>query len=525
MVAQHWGTIAIGVLAVCLVTRLLTFKKLPAPLPPGPPPKPIIGNLKDLPPNGERDWEHWLKHKQLYGPISSITVLGQTFVILNDAKLAVELFEKRSKWHSDRPQMFFATEMAGIGGILGMIRYSDRSRAIQKAMSKEIGSKVAVSRFHGLQEAETRRFLLRVLEAPDDLRDHIRKEAGAVVLKLAYGYTVEPHKADPLVELADVSMCYFSSVCRYGAWLVDVIPSLRYLPSWFPGTEFKRVGQKSKEAFDNFGGKPYNFVKQQMSQGTHHPSYLSSILESEDIEPGSEKEYVTKWSAASIYAGGADTTVSTMACFFLAMALYPEAQRKGQEEIDRVIGNRLPTFADRDNLPYIDAMVKEVLRWHPVVPTNLAHVSTHDDMCQGYFIPKGSIILANLWGFTHDPDVFHDPREFKPERYLGDNPEPDPHRLAFGFGRRICPGRVMADAAIYLNIAQCLAAFNIGKKVVDGKEVEPRVEFQAALISHPEPYDVSIKPRSSMHEELIRAVEIDYPWEKSHADELVNIKA
>ena len=82
---------------------------------------------------------------------------------------------------------------------------------------------------------------------------------------------------------------------------------MRYLPSWFPGTEFKRVGQRSKEAFEKFGGKPYNFVKQQMSQGTHHPSYLSSILESEDIEPGSEKEYVTKWSAASIYAGGADT--------------------------------------------------------------------------------------------------------------------------------------------------------------------------------------------------------------------------
>ncbi|KAB8249281.1 cytochrome P450 [Aspergillus flavus] len=525
MASLHLASIAIGVLTAYLLTKLLTFKKPPAPLPPGPPPKPIIGNLKDLPQNGERDWEHWLKHKELYGPISSITVLGQTFIILNDQKLAVELLEQRSKWHSDRPKMFFAAEMSGCGGILGLIPYSDRSRAIRKAMNKEIGSKVAVSRFNALQEAETRRFLLRVLEAPEELRNHIRTEAGAVVLKLAYGYTVEPHKQDPLVDLADVSMYYFSLVCRYGAWVVDVIPSLRFLPSCFPGTEFKRIGQRSKEAFNNFGGKPYNFVKQQMSQGTHHPSYLSSILESEEIEPGSEKEYVTKWSAASIYAGGADTTVSTMASFFLAMALYPEAQRKAQEEIDRVVGNsRLPTFADRDNLPYINATVKEVLRWHPVVPNNLPHLSTHDDMCQGYFIPKGSIVISNIWGFAHDPDVFHDPMTFKPERYLGDNPEPDSHRISFGFGRRICPGRVMADAAIYLNIAQSLAAFNIGKKVVDGKEVEPRVEFQAALISHPEPYDVSIKPRSSVHEELIRAVEEEYPWEKSHADELVNIK-
>ncbi|GMG38018.1 unnamed protein product [Aspergillus oryzae] len=265
------------------------------------------------------------------------------------------------------------------------------------------------------------------------------REAGAVVLKLAYGYTVEPHKQDPLVDLADVSI---------------------FLPSWFPGTEFKRIGQRSKEAFDNFGGKPYNFVKHQMSQGTHHPSYLSSILESEEIEPGSEKEYVTKWSAASIYAGGADTV--------------------------RIISKQNSTQVQA-NLQH-----RQCPSWHP---------------------------SSSPWRY-----VFHDPMTFKPERYLGDNPEPDSHRISFGFGRRICPGRVMADAAIYLNIAQSLAAFNIGKKVVDGKEVEPRVEFQAALISHPEPYDVSIKPRSSVHEELIRAVEEEYPWEKSHADELVNIK-
>lgn len=96
-----------------------------------------------------------------------------------------------------------------------------------------------------------------------------------------------------------------------------------------------------------------------------------------------------------------------MASFFLAMALYPEAQRKAQEEIDRVVGNsRLPTFADRDNLPYINATVKEVLRWHPVVPNNLPHLSTHDDMCQGYFIPKGSIVISNIWFVEPVPSVY-----------------------------------------------------------------------------------------------------------------------
>jgi cytochrome P450 len=80
-------------------------------------------------------------------------------------------------------------------------------------------------------------------------------------------------------------------------------------------------------------------------------------------------EWNIKWSAASLYAGGGDATVSFLHTFFLAMQLYPEVQRRAQEEIDRVIGNdRLPTLADRPNLPYIEVVIKEVLRWNPVAP-------------------------------------------------------------------------------------------------------------------------------------------------------------
>jgi cytochrome P450 len=80
------------------------------------------------------------------------------------------------------------------------------------------------------------------------------------------------------------------------------------------------------------------------------------------------------------------------------MALFPEVQHKAQQELDAVLGsNRLPQFQDRENFPYVDALVKEVLRWHPVVPMSVAHTSTQDDTCEGYFIPKGSSVLANIW--------------------------------------------------------------------------------------------------------------------------------
>lgn len=80
------------------------------------------------------------------------------------------------------------------------------------------------------------------------------------------------------------------------------------------------------------------------------------------------------------------------------MSLSPDVVRKAQEEIDRVIGNdRLPTSMDRPNLPYIEAVVKEVLRWHPVAPMGLPHTSTTEDVVEGYLIPKGSMVIANIW--------------------------------------------------------------------------------------------------------------------------------
>jgi cytochrome P450 len=80
------------------------------------------------------------------------------------------------------------------------------------------------------------------------------------------------------------------------------------------------------------------------------------------------------------------------------MTLYPEIQRKAQEEIDRVIGiKRLPSIGDRESLPYVNAVVKEAFRWHPIGPMGLPHMTTEDDIFHGYLIPKGALILPNIW--------------------------------------------------------------------------------------------------------------------------------
>lgn len=130
----------------------------------------------------------------------------------------------------------------------------------------------------------------------------------------------------------------------------------------------------------------------------------------------------------------------------LAMVLYPETQKKAQAELDAVVGrSRLPTFADFDHLPYIRAMVKETLRWRAVDPLGLQHRSIEDDWYEGYYIPKGSVIMANVWAMNRDPEVHGTDYDFfNPSRYLNDKGELDSATLdtkdeghvTFGFGRR-----------------------------------------------------------------------------------------
>jgi cytochrome P450 len=174
-------------------------------------------------------------------------------------------------------------------------------------------------------------------------------------------------------------------------------------------------------------------------------------------------------------SGGGSDTISTMMGFWtLAMLAYPETQARAQAELDAVVGRtRLPTFADYPHLPYIRAMVKELLRWRPITPITTPHRLTEDDWYEGMFIPKGTICLANAWQMNRDPEMFgEDAEDFDPARYLDASGDIAPGmselkkdgHFTYGFGSRICVGRYMADNSLFINIAILLWATKIERK-------------------------------------------------------------
>ena len=338
-------------------------------------------------------------------------------------------------------------------------------------------------------------------------------------MKTAYGYAVVPQGSDILVTLSDRMMTEFSLAAAPMAWPVDIIPILRYLPENFPGVTFKKTARRWRKSIESVAHIPYRFVQRQMAAGRHRESYVSRLVEQNREEGGDlsgEDEEAIIWTAASLYGAASDTMIITLTAFTAAMILFPGVQRKAQEEIDRVIGSgRLPTVEDRERLPYVDAVVKEALRWWPIAPMSFPHTATENLEYDGLYIPKGAYLLPNVWWFLHDPDVHADPDSFDPERFLSPRNESDPSGHTWGYGRRMCPGRFFADTGLYLNIVQTLAVFNIKKAVgADGKEVGVDVKVKPGVLSYVTDFEFEMTPRSEKHKRLIRQIETELPWEE-----------
>jgi len=329
----------------------------------------------------------------------------------------------------------------------------------------------------------------------------------ATIMSIMYGHDVSSSTEDSFVKRVEQSMGMLSDALLPGAAIVNVIPALRYLPAWFPGVNFKRLALRVKELTQQLQDEPIDFVKKGIMKGTAGPSVVSDLLE--DCYKQAEYDLIKRVAATS-YAAGIEPTASSITTFFLSMAMYPDAQRKAQEEIDRVVGSyRLPSYDDRASLPYVEALFREVLRWGPASPLNTAHTTTKDDIYKGYFIPKGATIIANIWAMTRNEDKYPNPDTFMPERFIDEhgNLNGDDMMLAssFGFGRRICPGRHMASATIWLSIVSILATFNIRKmKDARGNDIPLDGKYTDRTISYPLPFECSITPRSTTMKQLIQ---------------------
>ncbi|PHH69952.1 hypothetical protein CDD82_7420 [Ophiocordyceps australis] len=483
-----------------------------APLPPGPPPLPIIGNLYDMPPPETAEYKHWLKHKDVYGPISSVRLFNQVIVLIHDKQAAHDICTR----HSGRPASKFAFDVCGAGKWLVGQQPGETFRRYRKMISVQFGSKEAVSKFNSLQDMETKRLLVKMANEPEKVVETLYTHSSSLIFKIVYGYSIDPSKPDALVNLMHRVMARLPFMLAPLTWAVDMMPLLDHLPQGFPGASFKRLGRQYKTELYAAAQVPFDFIIDRIHDARYQNSYVSKLCQKhgfpESRAPTLEQETV-KWTATSLCAGAVETISPAIKGFILAMIMFPDVQRKAHEEFDRVVGpNRLPSYEHQPHLPYIKAIVSEVLRWAPVAPIGIPHMAKEDTLYQGYLIPKGAILLPSIWWILHDPSVYQRPNAFEPERFMEPRNEPDPRSEAFGYGSRICPGRVLTEPSLFLAIARILAVFSIAKAVVNGVEIEVELELSPGSPCHPKDFAYSIRPRSESMANLVREIEQDVPW-------------
>ncbi|KAJ7837454.1 cytochrome P450 [Mycena leptocephala] len=181
------------------------------------------------------------------------------------------------------------------------------------------------------------------------------------------------------------------------------------------------------------------------------------------------------------------------------MTMHPEVHAKAQAAVDAVVGQgRLPNFDD--DIPYVDAVLREVLKWRP------------DDIYKGYHIPARSVVVANSWAILHDEATYGpNPGKFIPERWLTAdgkiNTSMREPSATWGFGRRVCPGKDMAQWSIWICAASVLSTFNVSKAVDEnGVPIEPSGEYTSGLLCYPIPHKCDITPRSDAARAMVRPV-------------------
>ncbi|KAJ7263401.1 cytochrome P450 [Mycena rebaudengoi] len=398
-------------------------------LPPGPPRDPILGNLRIMP--TEQAPFVFNEWSKKYGDVMYLEVFGKPMVVLDTHEAAVDLLEKKGSIYSDRPEF-------PVYDILGWTEY----------------------------------YVLTFMRYGKQLAKHRQVYQTFLSRSRSFAETGPP-----------------------GGTPIDFFPFLQYFPDWFPGSYYAQVARKWRPAIRKLFEYSVENVKREREAAQAAPSLILSKLE--EIEAGASAlagEEELKGIAATLFAAGEATTGGTVTVFILAMVLYPECQKKAQAEIDSVIGSsRLPTFEDRENLPYVECIC---------VP----HRSTQEDVYRGMYIPKGSLVFSNIRAMSMNENLYHNPRSFIPERYL---PQPagsgEPQfSSSFGFGRRICPGQYLADNSVWIAIASILATCTISNAMdKEGNIIVPENIMTDGLDGHPKEFLCTVKTCSSASHALL----------------------
>ncbi|KAJ7614162.1 cytochrome P450 [Roridomyces roridus] len=494
------STIGFSALAVIGVIYTLGFSDRRRP--PGPRGLPLLGNLLDIP--GKHLATYFRQLCEEYGGLVSLNFAGFRIILVGNMTLARELLEKRSAKFSSRPIVPYALcydpEQIYWTSVTG------RNHFLGRKLTAGIMVGVRAGDTELLQQLEALICTTRLLDGGGkDWMREMERTSASMILSATFGLHCPTGDEPELKEVLDCVTELVQLASPSGS-IINALPFLDMIPGPMPWRKRATAFRQREDALYD------RLVTRAVSGEAAGMNTWATEFASQDKPEGDQRKLLNTMSSAGI-----ETTATSLQTFVLACLLFPQWIARAQKEIDAVIGkDRIPTFKDRPQLPYVEAVVRETLRWRPAVRFGLPHECTADDVVeyQGkeYLIHKDSIVFAVTWAIEHDK-THEDADDFSPGRFLDEKGQlrPGYESSAFGFGRRVCPGQPFAERSLWINIAMMLWTFDIRKSTeVDVQTGMPfeygcqDAQFSGALTNPPLEFPAVFHPRSAHHAEVVR---------------------
>ncbi|KAJ7979239.1 Cytochrome P450 [Quillaja saponaria] len=513
METPSWAILALAWLfALAILSKIVSSQKHPHPkLPPGPKAWPIIGNLNLIGP-----LPHQSLHKlsQKFGPIMQLKFGSYRVVVASSAEMAKQFLKTNDHIFASRPQTAAGKYTAYNCKDVTWAPYGPYWRQGRKIYLTELFSSKRLESYQHIRVEERREFMSRLNDLSGKhivLKEHLSRLTLSVISRIVLGkkYFSTPghdqskyeHSIVTLKEFQDIldELFLLNGVLNIGDWIpwLDFLDLQGYVKRMKAVT--KRLDRFHDHVFDEHRAQretQKDFVPKDMVD------LLLQLADDPNLDVNIDNDSV-KGFTKDLIGGGTDTSANTLEWAMSELLKQPHLIAKATEELDRVIGReRWVEEKDIPQLPFIDAIMKETMRLHPVAVLLAPHFALADCNVLGYDISKGTIILINTWSMGRDPSVWNSPGEFCPERFLGktiDVKGQNFELLPFGSGRRMCPGYTLGLKMVQSNLANMLHGFNW--RLTDNmKPKDLSMDEVFGLATHRKfPLVVMVEPRLPLH--------------------------
>ncbi|KAF3439694.1 hypothetical protein FNV43_RR17972 [Rhamnella rubrinervis] len=475
MEVSPWEIITLVCLAsVALLTKTLFQQRHQSlKLPPGPKPWPIIGNLNLI-----SALPHQSLHKlsQKYGPLMQLKFGSFPVVVASSPEMAKQFLKTHDNIFASRPPSAAGKYTTYNNSNITWSPYGPYWRQGRKIFLSELFSSKRLESYEYIRAEERLAFFSRlyVLSGkPIILKDRLSRFTLSIISRIVLGKKyVSDSKSDgetSIVTLEEFQemldeLFLLNGVLNIGDW----IPWLKFLDLQGYQKRMKDLKKKFDRfhdyVFDEHKAKAMKENGKKDLKGKDMVDLLLRLADDPDLEVKLTYDSV-KGFTQDLIAGGTDTSATTVEWAMSELLKQPHLIKKATDELDTVIGReRWVEEKDMARLPYIEAIIKETMRRHPVAVMLAPHLAMEHCNVGGYDICKGTRVFINTWSMGRDPSVWDSPEDFRPERFLGkaniDVKGQNFELLPFGSGRRMCPGYSLGLKMIQSSLANMLHGFN-----------------------------------------------------------------